>query len=70
MNIFNLRVALNSFKKRRPFRNFTLELTSGNHVRISHPEAVLWKGEILLYFSSDGKYHVFDSESVCQLLEV
>jgi len=40
MTPFQFDVALSAFCRRRPFRKFVVEFTSGNKVGVRHPEAI------------------------------
>ena len=62
--------ALRSFCRRRRFLPFLVELMSGDRLLVSHPEALGWRGDLLYYVSPQDKHRLFDSESVCQMLDV
>jgi hypothetical protein len=65
-----LDAALRAFIRRKPFRAFWLEFTSGNQLLIAHPEAV--RQESLFYVTRrpDGGYVAFAAESVPRLLDM
>ena len=58
------------FCRRRPFRAFLIEFTSGAQLLIGHPEAVRKEAELYMMRCPDGGYVVFDAQSVCRLLDV
>jgi hypothetical protein len=62
--------ACRSFCRRRPFRPFLVEFTSGNQLLIGHPEAIRNETDLYLMRSPDGGYVVFAAEGVCRLLDV
>jgi hypothetical protein len=62
--------ALRALNRRRPFRRFWLELTSGDRILVSHPEVVQRQGELLLHGAPDRGYRIFAADGVCQLIDV
>jgi len=66
----NCERALRSFCRRRPFLPFLVELLSGDRLPISHPEAISWRGELLYYVGPQDRHRLFDSDSVCQMLDI
>jgi hypothetical protein len=46
MTIDQFDVAYLAFCRRRPFRPFWIEFSSGNHLLIGHPEAVRNEGDL------------------------
>ena len=62
--------ALRAFRGRRPFQPFVIEFFSGDRVTITHVEAVTFNGDALIYLSPQSQYRIFESGSVCQLLDV
>ncbi len=70
MTLPGLSLALRAFVSRRPFQSFLIELHSGDRVRVNHPEAATIVGDVVVYKSPRNQYRVFDSTSVCQLLDI
>ena len=62
--------ACRGFCRRRPFRAFILEFTSGNQMVISHPEAVYDAGVYYVERRPDGGFVVFSAESLSRLLDI
>jgi hypothetical protein len=62
--------AYRAFCRRRPFRAFLIEFTSGNQLLIGHPEAVRNEGQLYVARCPDGGYVVFAAESVSRLVDV
>lgn len=61
--------ALRSFASRTPFQTYWIEFLSGDRLRITHPEAAQIRGNLILHVAPNGCQRLFDSESVCQLLD-
>jgi len=70
MTSLHFDTALRAFCRRRPFRPFLIEFTSGNQLLIGHPDAVRNEAELYMMRCSDGGYVVFAAESVSRLLDV
>jgi hypothetical protein len=62
--------ALRGFCRRRPFRAFSVEFTSGAQLLIGHPEAVRNEAGVYAMRCPDGGYVLFAAESVSRLLDV
>ena len=62
--------AYHAFCRRRPFRAFLVEFTSGNQLLIGHPEAVRNEGQLYVTRCPDGGYVVFAADGVSRLLDV
>ena len=69
MTEHNLKTALVGFSGRRPFRPFLIEFMSGDRLRVAHSEAVTFREHALIHRNPAGEFRVFDSGSVCQLLD-
>jgi hypothetical protein len=63
-------IACRAFGRRRPFRAFLIEFTSGAQLLIGHPEAVRSEAEFYMMRCPDGGHVVFAAESVARLLDV
>jgi hypothetical protein len=62
--------AIRAFRRRRPFRAFSIEFTSGNQILVSHPETVRSESNYHVMRCSDGGYVVFTAESVARLFDL
>ena len=63
-------IALGGFCRRRPFKPFLLEFTSGNRLIVSHPELVDAKvGGLFFMRRPDRGNEVFTAESVIRFLD-
>lgn len=60
---------LDAFCKRMPFRPFTIELVSGSHIEINHPEALRQHDDLLVYKSTSGIQSVFGYESIIRFID-
>jgi len=58
---------LRAFSRRTPFRPYTVELISGTRIQVDHPEALVTRGGVAVYFSPDGEPTLFDHEGVAHL---
>jgi hypothetical protein len=61
--------ACRAFCRRRPFRAFLLEFSSGSQILVGHPEAVRSAANLYLMRCPDGGYVVFAAESISRLLD-
>jgi hypothetical protein len=57
---------LRSYQIRKPFRPFSIELTSGSMLTIKHPESVVTNGGAAVYIEPDGAITIFDAQGVAQ----
>ena len=65
VNAFEL--ALKTFSRRAPFKPFIVELVSGAHLQIDHPEALVTRRGVAIHFATDGNPTLFDHESVSRM---
>jgi hypothetical protein len=42
---------------------------TGYELLVKHPEAVSYRGDVVVYTSPSGSQRLFDSGSVCQLMD-
>jgi len=61
---------LRVFARRRPFRPFRIQFLTGDEIVVRHPEAVDIRGRFVAYIATNMHVRLFDSLSVCQLLEM
>ena len=61
--------ALRAFSRRTPFVPFAIELTTGHSIEVTHPEAVILDGRVVIFRETSHVYRLFDSSSVCQLYD-
>ncbi len=57
-----------TFKRRTPFRPFTLSLVNGERLEIDHPDAVVVRDGVGLFVGPGGVPAVFDHEGVAQVI--
>jgi len=60
---------LRAFQTRAPFRSFTVELVSGDRIRVDHPEAMALRGGVAVYIDRDGAPTFLDHEGVSQVID-
>ncbi len=58
---------LNAFKKRKPFRPFTVAMTSGDRFEV---DALVVRDGVAIYGASGGVPVIFDHEGVSNLLVI
>jgi hypothetical protein len=59
---------LQTFKRRRPFRPFTIALVNGDRVEVDHADAIVIRDGVGLYVGPGGVPVVFDYEGVSQII--
>jgi hypothetical protein len=62
--------SLRAVTQRRPFKAFLVELASGAHFTVDHPEVLALRGPTAVYINSDGEYTLFDNTMVTQVADV
>jgi hypothetical protein len=60
---------LRAFQRRAPFHSFTVELVSGDRIKVDHPEAMALRGGVAVYISPDGTPTFLDHEGVSQVID-
>jgi hypothetical protein len=70
MTVEQFDAAYRAFRRRRPFRPFLIEFTSGHQLLISHPEAVRNEANLYAMRCPDGGNVVFAAETVSRLLDL
>jgi hypothetical protein len=59
--------SLRTFARRKPFKPFSVELTSGARFVIEHPEALAFYNGLAVYLATDGEVMLFDRHTVARL---
>lgn len=67
MDAENFQNALNSLRRRKPFRPFTVELVSGDRFEVDFPDALLFRDGVAVFVGPGGVPVLFDHEGVSQL---
>ena len=60
--------ALNAFKRRSPFRPFTVALVNGDRFEVDYPDALLVRDGVAVYLAAGGVPIIFDHEGVNQFI--
>ncbi|MGA2257621.1 MAG: hypothetical protein ABSG53_23410 [Thermoguttaceae bacterium] len=68
MTIEHFEKALRAQQKRAPFLPLTVELVSGFHFQVDHPEALVLRAGEAVFVAADGTPTFFDHESVAQVI--
>jgi hypothetical protein len=61
--------ACKAFCRRRPFRPFLIEFTSGAQMPVGHPESVRNEGHFYVARRADGGFVLLVADSVSRLLD-
>ncbi|HLQ43274.1 MAG TPA: hypothetical protein VK137_00985 [Planctomycetaceae bacterium] len=59
---------LRTFKRRDPFRPFTVALVNGDRFEVDHPDALVVREGVALFIGPGGVPVVFDHEGVSQVV--
>ena len=68
MEAENFDHTLIAFKKRTPFKPFTVALINGDRFEVDYPDALLVRDGVAIYVSSGGIPIIFDHEGVSQFI--
>jgi hypothetical protein len=60
--------SLRTLVRRKPFKPFMVELTSGSHFMVEHPEALAFYNGLGVYLATDGELMLFDHHTVARLV--
>jgi hypothetical protein len=59
---------LNAFKRRIPFKPFTVALVNGDRFEVDYPDAVVVRDGVAIYVAAGGVPIIFDHEGVNQFI--
>jgi hypothetical protein len=59
---------INAFKRRTPFRPFTVALVNGDRFEVNYPDALLVRDGVAVYIAAGGIPVIFDHEGVSQFI--
>jgi hypothetical protein len=68
MTAEHFQTAIRRFQRRTPFRQYVVELVSGDRITVDHPEALVVRGGVGVFVSASGAPSIFDHESVSQVI--
>lgn len=68
MEANNFDQTLSAFKRRRPFRPFTVALVNGDRFEVDHPEALVVRDGVAVFIGAGGVPVLFDHEGVSQVI--
>jgi hypothetical protein len=68
MQADNFDNTLNAFKRRSPFRPFTVVLVNGDRFEVDYPEALVVRDGVAVYIGAGGVPILFDHEGVSQFI--
>ncbi len=64
----NFDQTLNAFKRRSPFRPFTVVLVNGDRFEVDFPDALLVRDGVGVFIAAGGVPVIFDHEGVSQFV--
>jgi hypothetical protein len=70
MEADNFDRTLDAFKRRSPFRPFTVALVNGDRFEVDHPGALVVRDGVAVYIGAGGVPILFDHEGVSQLFHI
>lgn len=70
MEADNFDRSLRAFVRRRPFESFVIRFVDGLSITVDHPEAVVTRAGVAMYFDPEGQPTLFDHRSVSVLTSV
>lgn len=68
MNVDNFDQTLTAFKRRSPYRPFTVALVNGDRFEVDFPDALLVRDGVAVYLQAGGVPIIFDHEGVNQFI--
>jgi hypothetical protein len=68
MTAKNFEKTLKAYHQRKPFRAFRVRFISGEHIDVHHPEALVTRSGVAVYFDTDGTPTIFDHEGVSEVI--
>ena len=68
MDAENFDRTLNAFKRRSPFRPFTVALVNGDRFEVDYPDALVVRDGVAVYIRARGVPILFDHEGVSQFI--
>jgi hypothetical protein len=60
--------SLIAFKKRSPFKSFTVALVNGDRFEVDHPDALVVRDGVAIFVAPGGVPVLFDHEGVSQFI--
>lgn len=68
MTVEHFQETISTLMERQPFRLFTVELNTGERIEIDHARALIVRGGAAVFLGPGGIPHLFDHESVNQII--
>ncbi|MHB1422163.1 MAG: hypothetical protein ACYC3I_02980 [Gemmataceae bacterium] len=68
MEANNFDQTLNTFRRRTPFRPFTVALVNGDRFEVDSPNALVVRDGVAIYIAPGGIPIIFDHEGVSQFI--
>jgi hypothetical protein len=68
MEAANFDETLAAFRRRTPFRSFTVALVNGDRFEVDHPNALVVRDGVAVYIGAGGIPVIFDHEGVSEVI--
>jgi hypothetical protein len=68
MTAKNFEKTLRTYQQRKPFRSFRVRFVDGEYIDVDHPEALIIRGGVGIYFAADNTPTLFDHEGVASVI--
>jgi hypothetical protein len=59
---------LQTYQKRKPFRSYRVRFVDGEYIDVDHPEALVLRGTVAVFFAADNTPTLFDHEGVSAVI--
>ena len=67
MTAEHFQTTIRAFQRRSPFTPCVVELVSGDHIHVDHPEALVIRAGVGVYVNAAGAPSIFEDEGVSQI---
>jgi hypothetical protein len=68
MTAKNVEKTLQVYQKRKPFRSYRVRFVDGEFIDVDHPEALITRGGVAIFFTADNTPILFDHEGVTAIV--
>jgi hypothetical protein len=68
MTAKNFEKTLQSYQRRKPFRSYRVCFVDDEYIDVDHPEALITRAGVAVYFAADGTPTLFDHDGVSSVV--
>jgi hypothetical protein len=68
MTAKNFEKTLKSYQRRKPFRSYRVRFVDGEFIDVDHPEALITRGGVAVFFAADDTPVLFDHDGVSAVI--